>query len=35
MEKLEVLTGIATMNDVPFVVFINFGPKPQSAVGST
>ena len=35
MEKLEVMTGIATMNDVPCVIFLNFGPEPQSAVGST
>ena len=35
MEKLEEMTGIATMNDVPSVVFLNFGPEPQSAVGST
>ena len=35
MEKLEVMTGIATMNDVPCVVFLKFGPEPQSAVGTT
>ena len=27
-------TGVATINDVPSVVFLNFGVEPQSAVGS-
>ena len=35
MEKLEEMTGIATTNGMPSVVFLNFGPEPQSAVGST
>ena len=33
MDKLEeIRTGIATINHVPSVVFLNFGAEPQSAV---
>ena len=29
----KTLTGVATINNVPCVVFLNFGVEPQSAVG--
>ena len=35
MEKLEEMTGIATPNVMPNVVFSKFGAEPYSAVGST
>ena len=35
MEDLEEMTAIATINDVPSIVFLNFHPEPQSTVGST
>ena len=35
MEKLEEMTGIATINEAPSIVFLNFGAKTQSIVGNT